>query len=177
LFLSTIEQMGFSKQQLKEASKPLYGFGGKKIELVGSILLPVSFGSLANTRTEYITFDVVDMFYPYNGIFGRDLLNTFEATLHSLYHCLKVLATLGVISAHDSQKDARNMEQGFAPGHRNVNCLQDEKIENSNSNTKNENEDSSTSRSIELECETNRVSLDSKGTGQDGDDLPRPNIK
>jgi hypothetical protein len=27
LLLSTFEQMGFSKKQLKEASKPLYGFG------------------------------------------------------------------------------------------------------------------------------------------------------
>jgi hypothetical protein len=44
LFLSTFEQMGFSKKQLKEASKSLYGFDGKKIESVGSISLPVSFG-------------------------------------------------------------------------------------------------------------------------------------
>jgi hypothetical protein len=32
LFLSTFEQMGFDRKQLKEASKPLYGFGGRKIE-------------------------------------------------------------------------------------------------------------------------------------------------
>jgi hypothetical protein len=31
LFLSTFDQMGFNKKQLKEASKSLYGFGGKKI--------------------------------------------------------------------------------------------------------------------------------------------------
>jgi hypothetical protein len=54
LFLSTFEQMGFSKQQLKEASKPPYGFRGKKIEPVGSISLLVSFGSLSNAHTEYI---------------------------------------------------------------------------------------------------------------------------
>jgi hypothetical protein len=41
LFISTFEQMGFSKKQLKEAYKSLYGFGGKKIEPVGSISLPV----------------------------------------------------------------------------------------------------------------------------------------
>jgi hypothetical protein len=78
---------------LKEASKPLYGFGGKKIELVGSISLHVSFGTLSNAHTEYITFDVVDMSYPYNTIFGRGFLNTFEAMLHSLYLCLKIPAT------------------------------------------------------------------------------------
>jgi hypothetical protein len=97
LFLSTFEQMVFNKNQLKEASKPLYGFDGKKIELVGSISLPVSFGTMTNARTEYITFNVVDMSYPYNAIFGRGLLNTFEAALHSLYLCLKIPATQGVI--------------------------------------------------------------------------------
>jgi hypothetical protein len=56
--------MGFSKKQLKEASKPLYGFRGRRIEPVGSISLPVSFDSLSNARTEYITFNVVDMSYP-----------------------------------------------------------------------------------------------------------------
>jgi hypothetical protein len=102
LFLSSFEQMGFSKKQLNEASEPLYGFRGKKIESIGSISLPVSFGSLSNAHTECITFDVVDLSYPYNSIFGRDLLNTFDAALHSLYLCLKLPATLGVISIHDN---------------------------------------------------------------------------
>jgi hypothetical protein len=101
----------------------LYGFGGKKIEPVGSILLPVSSGTLSNARTEYITFDVIDMSYPYNAIFGRGLLNTLEAILHLLYLCLKVPATQVFISFDDNQKDTRNIEQGFAPGHKNVNCL------------------------------------------------------
>jgi hypothetical protein len=51
------------------------------------------------------------------------LLNTFEVALHSSYLCLKVPAALGVISIHGSQKDARNIEQGFVPDHRNVNFL------------------------------------------------------
>jgi hypothetical protein len=159
LFLSTFEQMGFSKKQLKEASKSLYGFRGKKIEPVGSILLPVSFSTPSNARSEYITFDVVDMSNPYNAIFRRGLLNTFKAVLHSLYLCLKVPATLGVISVYGNQKDARNIEQDFAPCHRNVNCLQDEKEERSSSITRKEGEGSSTSRPIELECETKRVPL------------------
>jgi hypothetical protein len=55
----------------------------------------MSFGTLANARIEYITFDMVDMSYPYNAIFARGLLNTFEAALHSLYLCLKIPATQG----------------------------------------------------------------------------------
>jgi hypothetical protein len=143
--------MGFDRKQLKEASNPLYGFGGRRIEPVGSVSLLISFGSLRNAHTEYITFDVVDMNYPYNAIFGGGLLNTFEAALHFLYLCLKVPAALGVISIHDSQKDARNIEQGFTLGHRNVNCLQDEKAENCNGDAENKNEGSFISRPIEPE--------------------------
>jgi hypothetical protein len=53
--------MGYNKKQLKEQMKPLYGFGGKRIELVGVITLPVSFGTPKNPCTTYITFDVVYM--------------------------------------------------------------------------------------------------------------------
>jgi hypothetical protein len=61
------------------------------------------------------------MHYPYNAIFDRGLLNIFEASLHSAYLCLKVPALLGVILVHDSLKDAGNIEQDFAPRHRNIN--------------------------------------------------------
>jgi hypothetical protein len=50
---------------------------------------------------------MVDMHYPYNAIFDRGLLNTFDAALHSTYLCLKVPTSLGVISIHGSKKDDR----------------------------------------------------------------------
>jgi hypothetical protein len=70
LFLSAFKKMGYDKKHLKETMKPLYGFGGKQIEPIRVITLPVSFGTPQNHRTEYITFDVVDMLYPYNAVFG-----------------------------------------------------------------------------------------------------------
>jgi hypothetical protein len=153
--------MGFDRKQLKQASKPMYGFGRKRIAPVGSIFLPVSFDSLCNARTKYITFDVVDMNYPCNAIFGRGLLNTFEVVLHSVYLCLKIPATLGVISIYGNQKDARNIEQGFTSGHINVKCLQDEKSESTNNASANKNKESFTDKpAIEPECETKRVPLD-----------------
>jgi hypothetical protein len=39
LFLATFDNMGFDQKQLREPLKPLYGFGGKKIEPVGAITL------------------------------------------------------------------------------------------------------------------------------------------
>jgi hypothetical protein len=77
---------------------------------MGVTTLLVSFGTPQNPITEYISFDVVDMHYPYNAIFGRGLLNTFEAVLHLWYLYLKIPTTFGVISIFDRQKDARNIE-------------------------------------------------------------------
>jgi hypothetical protein len=123
LFLATFDKMGFDRKQLRDPSKPLYVFDRKIIEPVRTITLPVSVGTPKNPRTEYITFDVVDMTYPYNSIFGRGLLNIFKAALHSAYLCLKVPATFGVIFIFGSQQEARNIEKDFAPGHKNVHFL------------------------------------------------------
>jgi hypothetical protein len=57
-----------------------------------------------------------------------------------------------VISVYGNQKDARNIEQGFAPGHRNVNSLQNEKSERKECFTD--------KPAIEPECEIKRVLLD-----------------
>jgi hypothetical protein len=125
-FLATFNKIGFDREQLKEPSKPLYGFGGKWIKPVRAITLPLSFDTPKNSRTEYITFDVVDMTYPYNAIFGRGLLNTFEAALHSTYLYLKILVTFRVISVFGSQLEARNIKKGFTLGHKNVHFLQEQ---------------------------------------------------
>jgi hypothetical protein len=50
-----------------DESTPLYGFGGSVIHALGKVVLPVSFGTVQNARTEYLSFDVVEMYYPYNG--------------------------------------------------------------------------------------------------------------
>jgi hypothetical protein len=70
-FLSTFKKMGYDKKQLKESTKPLYDFSGKRIEPVRVITVLVSFGTPKNPNIEYITFDVIDMLYHYNAIFGR----------------------------------------------------------------------------------------------------------
>jgi hypothetical protein len=126
LFLSAFDKMGYNRKQPEEPTKPLYGFGGKRIKPVGVITLPVSFGTPQNPRTEYITFDIINMHYPYNTIFGRALLNTFEAALHLGYLCLNVPTTFGIISVFSSQKDAKTIKQGFAPGYKNIHFIREE---------------------------------------------------
>jgi hypothetical protein len=150
LFLSAFNQMGFDRKQLKEATKPLHDFGGKRIEPIGSIPLPVSFSSLQNAWTEFVTFDVVNMHYLYNTIFDRVLLDTFEATLHSTCLYLKVPTLLGVI-----------LDQGFAHGHRNVNCLQEAEGRGHQDMSTPKTKVSINSKAmIKPKCETKRVPMD-----------------
>jgi hypothetical protein len=51
---------------LREATNLLSGFGGKRIEQIGAITLLISSRNPRNVRTKYITFNIVDMHYPYN---------------------------------------------------------------------------------------------------------------
>jgi hypothetical protein len=141
--------------------KPLYGFDGKLIELVRVITLPVSFGTPKNPHTEFITFDVVDMIYPYNAIFRRGLLNMFEVALHSAYLCLKIPVTFGVISVFGRQQEARNIEMGFTPGHKNIHFLREDPEHHSTFTDQHKAEAlTECKKAIEPEGEFNKVSLD-----------------
>jgi hypothetical protein len=101
------------------------------------------------------------MLYPYNAIFGRGIINTFKAALHSGYLCLKILATFGVISIFYSQKDVSNIEQGCAPGHKNVHFLQEqtEQYQHSTCPLKAESP-AEYKKAIEADGELKNVSLD-----------------
>jgi hypothetical protein len=104
---------------------------------------------------------VVDLHYLYNAIFGRALLNTFEDALHSANLCLKVPALLGVILVHNSQKDARNVEQGFPLRHRNVNYfLEEEGRGQGGMSTPKAEANISSTIAIATECKTKRLPLD-----------------
>ncbi|WP_158318969.1 retropepsin-like aspartic protease, partial [Robertmurraya kyonggiensis] len=132
IFASAFDQMNISRSLLQPSETPLIGFGGKRIRALGKIELPVTLGDLSNPRTERITFDVVDMYYPYNAIFGRGFLNTFEAIVRQAYLCMKLPASNGVITVFGNQQVARDIEQGITPGEKNVNLLQAETKQTSN---------------------------------------------
>ena len=127
IFSSTFDRMNIDRNLLQPADVPLIGFGGKRVNALGKITLLVSFGDLSNPRTESITFDVVEMNYPYNAIFGRGLINKFEAIVHQLYLCMKMPAIKGVITVRGNQQLARDIERGVAPGQRNVHLVEADK--------------------------------------------------
>ena len=62
IFVNAFDQMKLSRTQLQPLDSPLIGFGGKRIDALGKISQPVSFGGQDNARTEYITFSIVDLY-------------------------------------------------------------------------------------------------------------------
>jgi len=145
--------MNIDRNLIQPAEIPLIGFGGKKVEALGKISLPVSFGDTSNPRTEHITFDVVEMNYPYLAIFGRGLINKFEAVVHQLYLCMKMPASRGIITLRGNQQLARDIERGVAPGQRNVHALQAEKSRVNEQTNKEK-------ITFEKGCEVKRIPLD-----------------
>ena len=71
-----------------------------------------------------MTFDIVDLYYPYNAIFGRGFVNKFNTVIHLGYLCMKILALQGTIIVHGSQKEARNIERAIYKSQHNINSVE-----------------------------------------------------
>jgi hypothetical protein len=152
--------MGYDKKKLKEPMKPLYGSGGKRIESIRVITLPISFGTPQKPRTEYITFNMVNMLYPYNVIFERGLLNNLKAALHSGYLCFKIPATFSIITVFGNQKEARSIERGFALGHKSLHFTRGDVEQHKQAQPSSKQEISAEfKKAIEVEGDFNRVAL------------------
>jgi hypothetical protein len=120
-------------------------------------LLQVSFGTIQNARTEYLSFDVVEMYYPYNAILGRGFLNKFEAIIHQAYLCVKIPAMQGVITIWGRQNDGRNLERGQTPRQRNVNAL-DEAVKSKEAEKQPKADKEKVK--VQPDCDTKKVLLD-----------------
>lgn len=65
---------------------------------LGQVTLPVTFGTMANYRMEFIKFEVADFDSSYHTIFRRPTLTMFMAVPHYLYLLLKMPDPNGVLS-------------------------------------------------------------------------------
>jgi hypothetical protein len=65
---------------------------------LGSITLPVTFGTEENFRTENVQFDVAVVNLPFNAIIGRLALFRFMAIAHYGYLVLKMSSPAGVLT-------------------------------------------------------------------------------
>ena len=57
-----------------------------------------------------ITFDIVDVNYPYNAVFGRNTIVKFTAVIHQPYLCMKLPTVGGVLTVFGNQEEARRCE-------------------------------------------------------------------
>jgi hypothetical protein len=118
--------MGYDKKQLKEPTKPLYGFGSKRIKPVGVITLPISFGTPKKNPHIIHNLRCCRHAISLQCHLWAGPIEHFQSLLHSTYLCLKVPATFGVVTVFDSQKEAKNIEHGFALCHKNVRFLRED---------------------------------------------------
>jgi len=92
--------------KLKPSKAPFYGIvPGNASFPIGTVVLPVTFGTPDNYRTELIKFEVADFESSYHTILGRPALAKFLAVPHYVYLLLKMSGKTGVLTFHgDLQK-------------------------------------------------------------------------
>jgi hypothetical protein len=116
--------MEFRDDQLQKTSKPLYGFGNKKVENLGTIEMNVSLGTGALMRTEIVTFDVVDIPYAYKAIFGRGIINKFATVIHMPFLCMKILTANGILTIYGNHEDAHDREYNVGSNQKPVHIVE-----------------------------------------------------
>jgi hypothetical protein len=47
---------------------------------------------------------------------GHGSISKFEAAIHGLYLCMKILGPQGMITVYDDQQTTRNIKRDFVPG-------------------------------------------------------------
>jgi hypothetical protein len=92
--LNVISHAAFKQLQIPGSrlgpSRPFSGVGAQPVYPLGSITLPVTFGTEENFRTENVQFDVAEVNLPFNAIIGRPALYRFMAIAHYGYLVLKM---------------------------------------------------------------------------------------
>jgi hypothetical protein len=108
--LNVISHAAFKQLQIPGSrlgpSCPFSKVGPQSVYPLGSIALPVTFGTEENFRTENVVFDVAEVNLPFNAIIGRPALYQFMATAHYGYLVLKMPSPAGVLTVQGDRATA-----------------------------------------------------------------------
>jgi hypothetical protein len=108
--LNVISHAAFKQLQIPGSwlgpSRPFSGVGPQPVYPLGSITLPVTFGTEENFRMENVQFDVAEVNLPFNAIIGRLALYRFMAIAHYRYLVLKMLSPAGVLTVRGDRAAA-----------------------------------------------------------------------
>jgi hypothetical protein len=105
--------MGLDISKMLTPSKaPFYGIvPGNAVTPLGSVVLPVTFGTKDNYHTEYTKFKVADFDSSYHAILGRPALAKFMAVPHYVYLLLKMPGKIGVLTLRVNLKKLYDFDQ------------------------------------------------------------------
>jgi hypothetical protein len=108
--LNVIIHAAFKQLQISGSrlgpSRPFSGVGPQSVYPLGSIALPVTFGTEENFRTENVMFDVAEVNLPFNAITGRPALYRFMAIVHYGYLVLKMPSPTRVLTVRGDRAAA-----------------------------------------------------------------------
>jgi hypothetical protein len=94
------------------SKSPFYGIiPGNAAHPLGTVVLPVTFGTRENYRTEFIKFEVANFESSYHAILGRPTLAKFMAVPHYVYLLLKMLGHSGVLTLRGDLKKSYDCNQ------------------------------------------------------------------
>ncbi|KAK0588493.1 hypothetical protein LWI29_001623 [Acer saccharum] len=102
------DELRLDRKDLEPFHVPLKGFGGAEVRSLGTVKLPVRFGTAPCRRTILLDFVVVDIHnWPYNALLGRPFLNKARAVTST--HALKIKfpTEFGIEELRGSQEMAR----------------------------------------------------------------------
>ena len=78
LYYTAFQQMRLGRDQFRPVNSPLVGFGGMKVQLVGTVTLLMLVGAYPQQITKEVNFLMVDCSSSYNAIIGRPTLNSWK---------------------------------------------------------------------------------------------------
>jgi hypothetical protein len=113
IFASTLRKMGLDfKDMLVLSKSPFYSIvPGNAAHPLGTVVLPVTFGTRENYRTEFIKFEVANFESSYHAILGRPALAKFMAVPHYVYLLLKMPGLSGVLTLRGDLKKSYDCNQ------------------------------------------------------------------
>jgi hypothetical protein len=113
IFASTLRKMGLDLTDMLVPSKsPFYGIvPGNAAHPLGTVVLPVTFSTRENYRTEFIKFEIANFESSYHAILGRPALVKFMAVLHYVYLLLKMPGRSGVLTLRGDLKKSNDCNQ------------------------------------------------------------------
>ena len=96
LYYPAFQQMKLGQDQLRLVNSHLVGFGGMKVQPVGTVTLPVVVRAYPQQVTKDVNFLIVDYSSSYNAIIGRPILNSLKVVTSTYHLSIKFLTEYGV---------------------------------------------------------------------------------